>query len=79
MIQGVGEIVGAVRSILSDEVSQYLMSHWCSKSSSSASSLGVLYSATKIPSLANLEGLIGVLAQDTLTSLAIYYIHIDSY
>lgn len=70
VIQGVGEIAVAVRSILSDEVGQYLMSHQCSRSSSYASSSGDLYSATGIPSVASLKGLTGVLARDTMIGLA---------
>ena len=70
VIQGVGEIAAAIKSILSDEVGQYLISHWRSRSSSYASSLGDLYSATGIPSVASLEGLTGVLARDTMIGLA---------
>ena len=70
VLQGVGEITAVVRSISSDEVGQYLMSRWHSRSSSYASSSGDLYSAVGIPSLASLEGLTGVLARDTTIGLA---------
>ena len=70
VLQGVGEIAAAVRSISSDEVGRYLMSRRRSRSSSYASSSGDLYSAAGIPSVASLEDLNRVLARDTMIGLA---------